>query len=55
MDSLRQYVPGHPIMKTIYETGYQQSRQGIFAVLNSVEIHRNRIYLGGQSFTGPGM
>ena len=32
-----------------------QSRQSIFADLNSVESHRNRIYLGGQVFSGPGM
>jgi hypothetical protein len=27
----------------------------IFAVLNSVEIQRNRIFLGGQVFIGPRM
>ena len=33
----------------------KEGRQGIFADLNSVEIHRNRIYLGGPVFCGPRM
>ena len=33
----------------------KQSRQGIFAVLNSVEIYRNRISLGDPVFCGPRM
>jgi hypothetical protein len=32
-----------------------QSRWGIFTDLNSVEIHRNRIFLGGPIFAGPRM
>ena len=33
----------------------KEGRQGIFADLNSVELERNRISLGGPVFCGPGM
>jgi hypothetical protein len=39
----------------IHRQELNYGRQSIFADLNSVEIHRNRISIGGPLFTGPRM